>query len=367
MLGVRGLRGLVDGLVSVVLPTYLGLLGLSAVRIGLVSTATMVGSAVLTLTVALSSGRWRRRSLLLGAGVLMVGTGLGFAASASFAALLVVGFLGTLNPTSGDVSVFLPTEQALLPQTVAAGRRTALFARYALVGTLAVAFGSLAAGLPVGLARWAGATELSGLRGAFVLYALAGVATILMYRRLTPWAEPPPAPAGRRRAPLVESRTIVTRLAALFSLDSFAGGFTVQSMVALWLSLRFGLSVATTGAVFFWTGLLTACSMPLSARLARRFGLVNTMVFTHLPAQLFLIAAAFMPTAPLAVGFLLARSALAAMDVPARTSYVMAVVPPGERAAAAGVTKRAAVARRRGRDRRSPVGCSAARRSAGHC
>ena len=210
-----------------------------------------------------------------------------------------------------------------------------------------------------------GASELTGLRGAFVVYAVAGVATILVYRRLGPEAEPPPTPAGRRRAPLA-SRGRGTRLAALFSLDSFAGGFTVQSMVALWLSLRFGLSVATTGAVFFWTGLLTACSMPLSARLARRFGLVNTMVFTHLPAQLFLIAAAFMPTAPLAVGFLLARSTLAAMDVPARTSYVMAVVPPGERAAAAGVTNvpRSLVA---AVGRLSPVGCSAARRSAGHC
>jgi predicted MFS family arabinose efflux permease len=338
VLGVRGLRGLVDGLVSVVLPTYLGLLGLSAVRIGLVSTATLVGSAVLTMAVALGGGRWRRRSLLLGAGVLMIGTGLGFAASSTFAAVVVVGFLGTLNPTSGDVSVFLPTEQALLPQTIGAGERTALFARYALAGTLAVAFGSLAAGLPGGLARWAGASELAGLRGAFVAYAVAGLATILVYRHLSAAAEPPAGAAGRRRMPLVEARSVVTRLAALFSLDAFAGGFTVQSMVALWLSLRFGLSVATTGAVFFWTGLLTACSMPLSARLARRFGLINTMVFTHLPAQVFLIAAAFMPTAPLAVGFLLARSALAAMDVPARTSYVMAVVPPGERAAAAGVT-----------------------------
>ena len=338
VLRVRGARGLVDGLVSVILPTYLGLLGLSALRIGLVSTATLIGSAVLTLAVALGAGRWRRRSVLLGAGVLMVGTGLGFAASSMFAMLLVVGFLGTLNPTSGDVSVFLPTEQALLPQTVPAASRTALFARFALVGTLAGAFGSLAAGLPVGLARRLGHSELSGLRGAFVVYAAAGVATVLVYRRLSPVAEPPSGAGRPGRAPLAESRAVVTRLAALFSLDSFAGGFTVQSMVALWLSLRFGLSVATTGAVFFWTGLLTACSMPLSARLARRYGLVNTMVFTHLPAQLFLIAAAFMPTAPLAVGFLLARSALAAMDVPARTSYVMAVVPPGERAAAAGVT-----------------------------
>jgi predicted MFS family arabinose efflux permease len=261
----------------------------------------------------------------------------------SFAALVVVGFIGTLNPTAGDVSVFLPTEQAILPQTVPAHSRTALFARYALVGVLAGAFGSLAAGLPVGIARRLGRSDLSGLRAAFVLYAVAGLVVLVVYRRLTPASEPDTSPAAsgatpRRRVPLTESRPVVMRLAALFSLDSFAGGFTVQSMLALWLFVRFDLPVATAGAVFFWTGLLTACSMPLSARLARRFGLVNTMVFTHLPAQLFLITAAFMPTAPLAIGFLLARSALSAMDVPARTSYVMAVVPPHERAAAAGVT-----------------------------
>jgi predicted MFS family arabinose efflux permease len=335
VVGVRGLRGLVDGLVSVLLPVQLGLLGFSATRIGLVGTATLVGSAVMTLAVALGGGQWRRRSVLLAAAGLMVGTGLGFVTLASFVWLAIVGFLGTLNPTSGDVSVFLPTEQAILPQTVASQQRTALFGRYALVGALAGAFGSLAAGLPVDLANRMGISELAGARSAFVVYGLVGVVAFVVYLGLSPAVEP------HTRAPvfgLEQSRRVVLRLSALFSLDSFAGGFTVQSMLALWLFRRFDLSVATAGAVFFWSGILTATSMSLSARLARRFGLINTMVFTHLPAQLLLITAAFMPTAPLAVAFLLARSVLSTMDVPARTSYVMAVVPVEERAAAVGVT-----------------------------
>jgi MFS family permease len=335
VVGVRGLRGLVDGMVSVLLPAQLGLLGFSATRIGLVGTSTLVGSAVLTLAVALHSGRWPRRRVLVSAGGLMVMTGVGFASLSGFVALLAVGFVGTLNPTSGDVSVFLPTESAILPQTAPADRRTALFARYALVGALAGAFGSLAAGLPGTVARRVGASEVAGGRVAFGVYGLVGIVAVVTYRRLSPAVEPhAPAP----KLAHAESRPVVLRLAALFSLDSFAGGFTVQSMLALWLFRRFDLALTTTGAVFFWAGLLTAASMPLSARLARRFGLVNTMVFTHLPAQVFLITAAFMPSAPLAVAFLLARAAVSTMDAPARSSYVMAVVPAEERAAAAGIT-----------------------------
>jgi MFS family permease len=335
VVAMRAMRGLVDGMLSVLLPVYLGLLGYSATRIGLIGTSTLVGSAVLTLVVALAGGRWPRRTVLLAAAVLMMATGVGFAALSAFAALAVVGFAGTLNPTSGDVSVFLPTEQAILPQTVTPEQRTAVFARYALLGSLAGAFGALAAGLPSTLADRLGVSELMATRAAFLVYGLVGVVALVIYRGLSPAAEPQARAPAR---PLHQSRSVVLRLSALFSLDSFAGGFTVQSMVALWLFRRFDLPVATAGAVFFWSSLFTAASMPLSARLARRFGLVNTMVFTHLPAQLFLITAALMPSAPLAIAFLLARSALSTMDVPARTSYVMAVVPPEERAAAAGVT-----------------------------
>jgi predicted MFS family arabinose efflux permease len=264
----------------------------------------------------------------------MVGTGLGFAAADTFWLLAIVAVIGTLNPSSGDVSVFLPTEQSILPQTVPDRDRTALFARYALAGSLLGAVGSLAAGVPERLVDAEVVGEVSAMRWVFVAYAAVGVVTLVVYRGLTPAVEPPPV--GHRG--LGSSRQIVLRLSALFSLDSFAGGFTVQTMLALWLFLRFDLSIAVTGVVFFWTGLLTAGSMLMSPRVAARVGLVRTMVFTHIPANVFLVATALMPNATLAIVCLSLRSLLSTMDVPARTSYVMAVVPPEHRAAAAAVT-----------------------------
>jgi MFS family permease len=330
----RSSRGFADGLASVVLPAYLGLLGFSARGIGAIATLTLVGSAVATMAIAFIGDRWSRRHVLLGASVVMVATGLGFAAADTFWVLAIVAVLGTLNPSAGDVSVFLPTEQSVLPQTVRDRDRTALFARYALGGSLLAALGSLAAGVPERLVEAGIASELTALRAAFVAYAAIGVVTLLVYRGLTPAVEPPRV--GHRG--LGSSRPIVLRLAALFSLDSFAGGFTVQTMIAVWLFVRFDLSIGETGVVFFWTGLLTAGSMLLSPVLARRVGLVRTMVYTHIPANIFLIATALMPNATLAILCLSLRSLLATMDVPARTSYVMAVVPPEHRPAAAALT-----------------------------
>jgi MFS family permease len=341
LLAARAVRGFGDGFVSVLLPLYLTLRGLDSLRVGAVATATLVGSAALTLLVGLVAYRLQRRRLLLRVALLMAATGLGFALARDFWALFVVAFVGTLNPSSGDVSVFLPTEQALLPQTAPARERTALFARYSLVGSLAAAVGALGAGLPqlvaerfaVGLAR--------ALEGMFVLYAVLGLGVYLLYRGLSPAIEPDGpregAPAALA-APLGRSRGIVYRMAAVFSLDSFGSGFVVQSLLALWLFQRFELSVATAGTIFFWTGVLSSVSYLVAVPLARRFGLLNTMVFSHLPANLFLALVPFMPTLPLAIGLLLARSALSQMDVPTRTSYVMAVVSPEERPAAASVT-----------------------------
>lgn len=318
----RGLRALADGIVSTALSAYLLSLGFSSTRVGVVITATLIGSAALTLLVGLRGHRIGRRRLLLGAGLLMVTTGVAFGTLTSFVPILVVGFLGTLNPSAGDVSVFLPSEQALLPGTAADHDRTALFARYTLVGFVLAAVGSLVAGLVVG-------------RAMFVVYAALGAVAVSRYRHLSPAIEPA---AGARPTPLGPSRHVVHRLAAVFCIDSFGGGFVVQAMLALWLHRRFGLSVATTGLVFFWSGLLSGGSGLLAARIARRIGLIRTMVFTHLPANGLLVLAAFMPSAPLAVAALLLRSALSQMDVPARQSYVMAVVTPPERAAAASVT-----------------------------
>jgi MFS family permease len=265
----------------------------------------------------------------------MIATGLGFAFVHDFWPLLVVAFVGTLNPSSGDVSVFLPTEQALLPQTVSDRQRTALFAHYSLIGSLVAAAGALTAGLPELVAEKTSLSLAQALDGMFLLYALLGLVVLLLYRGLSPAIEPEASTAA---APLTTSKGVVTKLAALFSLDSFGGGFVVQSLLALWLFQRFEVSVATVGAIFFWTGVLSAFSALVAVRIASRIGLLETAVFTHLPANLFLVLTPFMPNVQLAVAFLLLRSALSQMDVPVRNSYVMAVVSPAERPAAASVT-----------------------------
>jgi MFS family permease len=330
----RGMRAFGDGFVSVLLPLHLTELGFSTVQVGVIATATMLGSAALTLLVGLIAYRLNLRELLIRCAILTVITGVGFAFVHEFWPLLLVAFIGTLNPSSGDVSVFLPTEQALLPRTVSDQQRTDIFARYSMAGSLVAAFGALAAGTPDWLERHTGIGYDRAVDGMFLLYAALGVAAFFLYHRLSPGLEP----KHEEKAPLRESRGIVYRLAALFSLDSFASGIAVQSMIALWLFQKFDLSAGTTGTIFFFAGLLTAVSYLVAARLARRIGLVRTMVFTHLPANGFLMLAPFMPTVQLAVVCLLIRSFLSSMDVPARTSYVMAVVTPPERPAAASVT-----------------------------
>jgi MFS family permease len=335
LLQARAVRAFGDGFVSVLLPLHLTTLGFNGFQIGAVATATLLGSAALTLVVGLVAYRLGRQLLLLRASLLMIATGLGFAFVHDFWPLMVVAFVGTLNPSSGDVSVFLPTEQALLPQTVSDRQRTALFARYSLVGSLVAATGALTAGLPELVAEKTGLSLTQALDGMFLLYAVLGLVALLLYRGLSPAIEPDTKTAP---APLTTSKGIVAKLAVLFSLDSFGGGFVVQSLLALWLFQRFEVSIATAGAIFFWTGVLSAFSALAAVRIASRIGLLNTAVFTHLPANFFLVLTPFMPTVELAVVCLLLRSALSQMDVPERNSYVMAVVSPAERPAAASVT-----------------------------
>jgi len=332
----RALRGFADGMVSVLLADYLTHLGFSSLRVAAIVTGTLLGSAALTLLVGMRADRLGRRGLLLAASALMLATGLGFAGTTSFWPLFVVAVVGTLNPSSGDVSVFLPTEQGVLSSAVAGSDRTALFVWYSVAGAFAAALGALASALPVLVARRQGWDPVAAERSAFVVYAAVALVTAALYRSLSPAVE-----RHRRLGtshPLARSRRIVLRLSALFCIDSFGGGFIVQSLLVLWLHRRFDLAVTTAGAVFFVTGLLSALSQFVSPWLARRIGLVKTMVFTHLPSNLFLILAGVMPTAPLAILFLSLRALLSQMDVPARQSYVMAVVPPDERAAAASVT-----------------------------
>ncbi|MCB9483314.1 MAG: MFS transporter [Dehalococcoidia bacterium] len=334
IVGARALRGLVDGFVSVLLASYLSDAGFSPFQVSAIVTGTLLGSAVLTLGIGLMGYGIHRRTLLLISCGLMCATGLGFVTITAFWPLLLVAIVGTMNPSSGDVSVFLPVEQALLAEAAEDHDRTALFARYNLGGLFAAAVGSLSVGAPLALGVALGATRVDAQRWSFLVYAVVAVALLWLYLGLRSEQQ-----AGRgASSPLRESRSIVFRLSALFSLDSFGGGFVVQSLLTLWLFERFDLSVEVAGAIFFVAGLLSALSQLAAPRLAARIGLVNTMVFTHLPANGLLMAAAFMPNAYLAVGCLLTRMLFSSMDVPARQSYTMSVVPPAERAAAASVT-----------------------------
>lgn len=340
IIAARTIRGFADGLVSILLAGYLLRLGLGPLEVAAIVTGTLLGSAILTLWVGVRA-RLAYRRLLVAASLLMIATGLGFAALASFWPLFLVALVGTLNPSSGDVSVFLPVEQAFLAETVPVERHTRTFAWYNVCGNLAGAVGSLAAAIPQRLALDGGIDVASAERLAFLLYGGLGLASLALYSSLSRSSGLPlagEAQARRRAAPLARSRPIVLRLAALFSLDSFGGGLVVQSLLVLWLYRRFGLSTETAATVFFAAGILASGSQLLSWRLAARIGLIETMVYTHLPANVFLMLAGVMPTAPLAVTFLLLRMALSQMDVPARQSYVMAVVPPEERLAAATVT-----------------------------
>jgi len=330
----RAIRDFGDGFIAIVLPVYLIALGHSAFDVGVIATLALFGSACMTLAIGLIGARHDPRRLLLAASVLMAGTGVAYAASSAYWVLGIVAFVGTINPSGGSASIFVPLEHTLLSGAVTPEQRTRTFARYSLIGAFAGAMGSLLAAAPDWL-HAAGIDSLDALRFMFLAYAALGVLGGLVYRHVAPRAQTGPAAAP---APLGPSRRIVYRLAALFSIDAFAGGLTVQSLLALWLFERFDLSLAAASQFFFCSGLLAAFSFPVAAWIGSRIGLVNTMVFTHIPSSLCLIAAAFSASLELTLGLLLVRSFLSQMDVPTRSSYVMAVVTPPERPAAASVT-----------------------------
>ena len=332
----RAIRDFGDGFVAILLPVYLTALGLSAFEVGVVATLALLGSAILTLAIGVLGGGHDHRVLLLAASALMAATGLAYAAASDYAILLAVAFVGTINPSGGSTSIFVPLEHTVLSGAVAPVERTRAFARYSLIGALAGAFGSLFAGAPEWLAL-AGIGKLAAIKIMFVAYAALGVLGGLAYRRI-PAASRMPRRESQPASSLGPSRRIVYGLAALFSIDSFAGGFVVQSLLALWLFERFELSLTAASLFFFWTGVFSAFSFPVAAWIGSRIGLVNTMVFTHIPSSLCLIAAAFAPSLQWALGLLLVRAALSQMDVPTRSSYVMAVVTEAERPAAASVT-----------------------------
>ncbi|MDB5519946.1 MAG: transporter permease [Tardiphaga sp.] len=330
----RALRGFGDGFAIIILPVYLLAIGLSPQQVGIVASTSLLGTAGLTLLAGFVAPRHDLRNLFLaGAGLAMV-TGLVFPMVATFAPILLVAFLGTINPSAGDLGMLIPLEHALLTQETVDQDRTRVFARYSLIGSLTAAAGSLAAAVPDFLTT-KGFSELGALRLMFYGYAALGLLAAVLYSRLP---RDHARAAVRPKSALGPSRTVVYRLAALFSLDAFAGGFVVQSLLALWLFQQFDLSLRAASAFFFGSSLLSAVSFPVAAWLARRIGLVNTMVFTHIPSSICLIAVAFCSNLTVVLVLLLVRSALSQMDVPTRSSYVMAVVTPPERTAAASIT-----------------------------
>ena len=335
LIATRAIRGFVDGIAYVILPAYLLHLGFSGTQIGAVITASLLGSAALTLAVSLFAHHYSPARLLTLSSFLMIATGLAFGVASSFVLLLVIATIGTMNPSAGDVSVFLPLEQSLLSSSINDNDRTSVFAVYNMSGSLIGSLGALSAGIPVWIAESQNRTSDLGHRASFMLYGAAGVIVYLMYSKLSLASRNSTSKADRA---LGASKPVVYKLAALFSLDSFGGGFATQSIFALWVYRRFDLSSAKLGAIFFAAGILSAISSLLAVRIARHIGLIRTMVFTHIPASLLLIGVVLAPNVWIAMGLFVLRGLLSQMDVPVRTSYVMAIVSPQERVAAAGIT-----------------------------
>ncbi len=332
---VRGLRGFADGCISLVLPFYLISLGLSALEVGIITTATMLGSGVVSIGVGFNEHRHGTRVLLCFAALLMSATGAGFFLWTDFWPLLVIAFVGTINPSNGDVTLFLPLEHATIAGATESRQRAGAFAKYSLFGSGLGAAGALAAGFPQWFSTWAGISMQDALKLVFAAYGVLGIVIFFIYRSLPRRTAPPDAVT---RKPLQESRGIVLRLTAVFALDSFSSGFVAQSMLALWLFQRFDLPIATAGGIFFWSGLLSAASYPVAAALARRIGAVRTMVYTQIPAIAALMLVPFMPGLSMVIALMMARALFASMDSPVRSAFVMNTVPANERAAAASIT-----------------------------
>ncbi len=342
LFATRVLRMFGYGFLAVVLVLYLAALGLDALTIGIVLTLTLIGDTLISLWLTTNADRIGRRRVLVAGSLLMVGAGAVFAATSWVPLLIIAATLGVISPTGNEVGPFLAVEQAALSQATPDARRTPTFAWYNLAGYVATAVGALAAGLISQALLGAGFEAVDAYRGIVIGYAVVGLAMAAVFARVGPGVEAPVAPTAddgiKRRLGLGRSKGIVARLSALFALDAFAGGFVPQSLMAYWFHLKFGVEPAVLGSIFFAANLLAAVSSLSASRIAGRIGLVNTMVFTHLPSNVLLILVPLMPSLPLAIGVLLLRYTLSQMDVPTRQSYVMAVVEPGERSAAAGVT-----------------------------
>ena len=342
LFATRILRMFGYGFLAVVLVLYLDAIGLSGGEVGLLLGLALLGDAGVSLWLTTHADRIGRRRVLVVGAVLMLVAGLAFVATPVFVVLLAAATIGVLSPSGNEVGPFLAVEQASLAQLVPDDRRTGLFAWYQLAGSFATAAGTLAGGVLSQLAIDGGAERADAYRLVIMGYAVVGLALAALFTRVSARVEVPPADVAdvtiRDRLGLHRSRDVVLRLAALFALDAFAGGFAIQSFIAFWFQQRYGVDPAALGLLLATANLLAGVSALAAGRLAARFGLVRTMVFTHLPSNVLLMLVPLMPTLPLAAATLLARFAISQMDVPTRQSYTMAIVAPDERSAAAGVT-----------------------------
>ena len=335
----RSIRLFAYGALSVILALYLHEVGLSGSSIGLLFTLTLAGDAGVSLWITTTADRiGRKRMLLLGA-ALMVMAGIVFGVTGNIILLMIAGVIGVISPSGNEIGPFLSLEQAALSQLLPSEQRTKAFAWYNLTGSLAAAAGALAGGfLSQGL-KLAGYADLDSYRAVIFGYAACGLLLIALFLFLSPEVEAAATvPTKERVLGLHKSKGVVMRLSALFALDAFAGGFVIQSMVAYWFHIKFGLDAGVLGSIFFGANILAGVSALLAVPLANRIGLISTMVYTHIPSNVLLCLVPFMPTAGSAIVVLLLRFSISQMDVPTRQSYTMAVVAPDERSAASGVT-----------------------------
>ncbi len=329
------------GLLAVILALYLAQLGLSDAEIGLLLTLTLLGDTIISLWITTRADRQGRRRMLLIGAALMVFAGIVFAATRNFFMLLVAATAGVISPSGGEVGPFLAIEQSALAQNLASEKRTQVFAWYQLAGSLATALGSLTGGTLTQILQNGGETPLASYRIGILVYAALGCMLAAMFGFLSPRIEVALNKRTESHINLLglgQSSAIVLKLAALFSVDAFAGGFVVQAIVAYWFHVRYGVSPGVLGAIFFGANIFAGISALSAAWIARKIGLLNTMVFTHVPSNVLLILVPLMPNLPLAITMLLLRFSISQMDVPTRQSYTLAVVSPEERSSAAGVT-----------------------------
>lgn len=363
LLSARIIRTFAYGFLSIIISIYLKLIGFDGFLIGVILTSTLINSVIFTLVASFYADRIGRRKMLVIYAILMAISGVIFFTTSNYIALIAAGLIGTINVTGTETGAFLSIEQAMLPQTVKYTKKTnTLFAFYNMVGTFAMSAGVLVSGLPGIIQHQFGLSEIGSIRPLFLLYSILGVAVLSTYFLLskkveltekedeeskeqgqTKDLENDENKKPRRPKPLTQtlsptSKKIVGKLSGLFAIDSFGGGFVIQSIVSLWFFTKFAADLTLLSYIFSIAGVLTAFSFLVSAKIADRIGLINTMVFTHIPSNILLILVAFSPTLPIAVGFYLARMALSQMDVPTRQSYIVAVVKEDERTAAAGIT-----------------------------